>query len=329
MLSEEMKEKNLQLLEEGMSKNYISNTLIVPRTTIYSFIKRYTKNKSIKNSYNKCGRKRKLNDTEISFIKKTIDKKCETTLNNISEGIKKKLKKTVCVQTVNNYISDFNYTLKAVKKEIPRLNDKKSILARCQYSSVFTNIVLNRGEEKVFFIDESGFSVSMRCKRGRSLRGKPAVLTCPTMKSKNISVCAAFNRKGLMMLDIVISSFNSIKFGIFLQKLIKMIEKKKLNECVFIMDNASIHKTKEIKAMVEKTSHELLYLPPYSPFLNPIENCFSKWKNYVKRSRVKSEKMLYKKIKEGFNSINPADCDGYWKNMLVYLEKCKKKEKIV
>jgi transposase len=49
--------------------------------------------------------------------------------------------------------------------------------------------------------------------------------------------------------------------------------------CVFVMDNVAFHKTAEIRSIFENSMHEIVFLPPYSLFLNPIENIFSKWKN--------------------------------------------------
>ena len=51
------------------------------------------------------------------------------------------------------------------------------------------------------------------------------------------------------------------------------------------MDNVAFHKNKEVKAIAEAKRHIIIFLPPYSPFLNPIENMFSKWKQVIRAKR--------------------------------------------
>jgi transposase len=48
------------------------------------------------------------------------------------------------------------------------------------------------------------------------------------------------------------------------------------------MDNCSIHKNQRIEVLIDNAGHELIFIPPYSPQLNSIENCFAKWKNVIK-----------------------------------------------
>ncbi|KAI5154465.1 hypothetical protein ENBRE01_3387, partial [Enteropsectra breve] len=70
------------------------------------------------------------------------------------------------------------------------------------------------------------------------------------------------------------------------------------------------------------------YLPPYSPFLNPIENMFAKWKQTVRRMRIQDEDDLIVAIQDGSRLISPADCNGFFRNMIGYLPRCLLKEEI-
>ncbi|MCP5019015.1 MAG: hypothetical protein GY938_27610 [Ketobacter sp.] len=67
------------------------------------------------------------------------------------------------------------------------------------------------------------------------------------------------------------------------------------------MDNVRFHKMNDIKTMIFENGHIVEFLPPYSPFLNPIENVFSKWKNIVERDRNSSEDKLIESIGSGFH----------------------------
>ena len=58
---------------------------------------------------------------------------------------------------------------------------------------------------------------------------------------------------------------------------------------------------------------ELMFLPPYSPFLNTIENAFSKWKNYMKRANSQNEDELKEAIHNGFLCVSEKDCNAYYR----------------
>ena len=59
------------------------------------------------------------------------------------------------------------------------------------------------------------------------------------------------------------------------------------------MDNVPFHKSNVVKDQFIEKGHQIKYMQPYSPKLNPIENAFAKWKNYVKRENCLSEDALY------------------------------------
>ena len=61
-----------------------------------------------------------------------------------------------------------------------------------------------------------------------------------------------------------------------------MLSKCLKNGDVVVMDNASFHKSKKIKDLIEKTGASLIFLPPYSPDLNPIENFWANMKRWIK-----------------------------------------------
>ena len=65
---------------------------------------------------------------------------------------------------------------------------------------------------------------------------------------------------------------------------------------VLVMDNVRVHHARNLNY----EGFRVLYLPAYSPFLNPIENAFSKWKNFVNRNRSECREELIAAIKNGF-----------------------------
>jgi transposase len=93
---------------------------------------------------------------------------------------------------------------------------------------------------------------------------------------------------------------------------------KKIGQYI-IMDNASIHKTVDIKSAIEKRGYKVAYLPPYSPFLNPIELFWSKVKAGVKRSCLTATDNLSKRIEGSSKLVTEHDCEGWIKHCMSFL----------
>ncbi|KII68537.1 hypothetical protein RF11_09456 [Thelohanellus kitauei] len=97
------------------------------------------------------------------------------------------------------------------------------------------------------------------------------------------------------------------------------LENNSVGPCVFILDNVTFHKCDVIKQNVLTRGHQIEYLPPYSSLLNPIENMFSEWRNFVKRSNCMNEEQLLMSLNNGVREIAELDCDGWYKNMKTFI----------
>ena len=101
---------------------------------------------------------------------------------------------------------------------------------------------------------------------------------------------------GMIEFTINCRPVNGEDFKEYLLNLRTICTNKRIENPTFIMDNARIHHYTSLKDIVEELGINILYLPPYSPFLNPIENVFSKWKNYIASSNALNEEQLMNSI---------------------------------
>jgi len=74
------------------------------------------------------------------------------------------------------------------------------------------------------------------------------------------------------------------------------------------MDNCSIHRGSDVRNLIESKGHNLLFLRPYSPQLNPIEELFSKWKGLIKSGNPNTKDDLLALIKCSMTKITSQDC---------------------
>ena len=92
-------------------------------------------------------------------------------------------------------------------------------------------------------------------------------------------------RDGIASFKSQTAAFKTQTFSDFIDCLFDYISKANILKAVVVMDNVPFHKHHSIKEKFEQSNHILLYLPPYSPFLNPIENMFEKWKESIRESK--------------------------------------------
>ena len=155
-------------------------------------------------------------------------------------------------------------------------------------------------------------------------------MVVPAVRSRNFSLCAALSCQGLINYDVIDRAFRATDFREFLEGLIDLLKTEHENEkFIFIADNASIHKVRNIRELVEAVGFILLFLPPYSPFLNPIENSFSKWKGHVKLLTCNNEEDLLSGIKNEFKIVTGRDCENYFTKMLFYINESRLRREIV
>jgi len=221
--------------------------------------------------------------------------------------------------TISRYIKEFNYTIKSTKFISQRRNDDKSIDDREEYALAYFRMLSQIDESRVYVVDEVGFNTSMRSSLGRSLRGTIAIHVVQGLRSKNISVCCCLSKLGIATYQIQNRAFNTDSFANYITSLLEYIDRERPGKFVIIMDNVPFHKSLRIQIMIKVKEHVLLYLPPYSPFLNPIENMFSKWKNTVRKERVENEEKLFEIINNVESIVAAEDCATYYRHMLSYL----------
>jgi transposase len=130
------------------------------------------------------------------------------------------------------------------------------------------------------FLDESGFSLALSLDYGWGKKGEPLIEAVPARRGKNLSVLGAFDIEGMVATTSRLGALTRADFERFLQRdLLPLL----LPGSVLVLDNASIHKGGQIECLVSKAGCRVLYLPAYSPDLNPIELAWALVKRQVRK----------------------------------------------
>jgi len=160
------------------------------------------------------------------------------------------------------------------------------------------------------FIDESGFHTSMTRLRARAPRGKRAYGKVPRNRGKNQTLIASITLEGGMGEAIAIKgSTDAELFETYVEEFLA----PSLNEGqVVVLDGLGAHRTEKVRELIEARGAELLFLPSYSPDLNPIEEAFSKIKNIVRKIGARTREALDEAISEAMSAVTLEDVTGWF-----------------
>ena len=81
---------------------------------------------------------------------------------------------------------------------------------------------------------------------------------------------------------------------------------------IVVMDNLSSHKGSRIRELIERRGCELMYLPPYSPDLNPIEEAFAKLKALLRRAGARTREALLEAMGRALDAVTASDARGFF-----------------
>ena len=167
------------------------------------------------------------------------------------------------------------------------------------------------------WIDETGSDARDHMRRfGYAFRGLRPVSRRLLTRGQRINAIAGLSSSGIVAVETVQGSVTGEKFYDFLRGSLipQMLPYNGSNPCsIIIMDNCSIHHTSVVKDLLRQAGLVALYLPPYSPDLNPIEEAFSYVKAYLKKhdDMIQAGVPLLSIIKSAFESISADNCNAW------------------
>lgn len=163
--------------------------------------------------------------------------------------------------------------------------------------------------EDIIVIDESGADLSMANDYARAEGGKRAKSPKPHISGVKYSIIGAITLSAVIAVLYVEDAVNGSIFHDFLKKmLLPYLGKGKY----VVMDNVSFHKQKIIIDLIESTGARVVFLPPYSPDLSPIEKMWSKIKEILKQLKPRTKREFHESLCGALDEINSNDLDGWY-----------------
>jgi transposase len=161
------------------------------------------------------------------------------------------------------------------------------------------------------FIDESGVNIAMTRRFGRARPGERVHDAVPKNHGKNITLLGALSCQGI---DAMMSVDGPTDTAVFRAYIEQVLVPTLAPGDVVVMDNLGAHKVKGVREAIEAVGARLLYLPPYSPDLSPIEPCWSKLKTALRAAKARTRETLEEALKSALDTITAADARGWFRH---------------
>jgi transposase len=160
-------------------------------------------------------------------------------------------------------------------------------------------------------LDEFGVHLGLTRLFGRAAPGRRVVEGTPGYSGPHYTVVAALGARGVVAPLMLEGSMNKTTFEGYVQGCLAPALSR---GDIVLMDNLSAHKGDAVREAILGRGAGLVYLPPYSPDLNPIEQCWSKVKTALRAAKARAVDALLNALGVALKSINAKDVIAWWKH---------------
>jgi transposase len=164
------------------------------------------------------------------------------------------------------------------------------------------------------FIDESAALTNMVRTEARSPRGERAHGTAPCGRWRRLSIIGALGIEGVAGAMTIEAATSGAVFHAFLDQVLLPELKRIKPDAVLVMDNLSAHKTKAVRALLDRSGVAYRYLPPYSPDLNPIEPAWAQVKARLRTAAARTAAALHDAVGAALDAITAGDAGAYFRH---------------
>jgi transposase len=158
---------------------------------------------------------------------------------------------------------------------------------------------------RLVFIDETASSTNMVRLRGRCLRGERLIASVPHGHRKTITLVAGLRHDRVVAPFVIASAMNGSTFLTYVERCLAPTLHR---GDIVIIDNLPAHKVAGVIDAIEAVGARAVYLPPYSPDLNPIEQLFSKLKALLRKAAERTIPRLLRKIRSLLRAVSADEC---------------------
>jgi transposase len=165
--------------------------------------------------------------------------------------------------------------------------------------------------ERLVFVDEMGANTSLSPIYAYSPKGQRAYGSVPRNRGPNTTLLSSMSLEGMGPSLAVEGATTTVVFEAYIERVLSPTLRPRQ---LVVVDNLSAHKGERVKELIEGRGCEVLYLPPYSPDLNPIEEAFSKIKGILRKAGARGREALVEALGAALDAVSAQDALGFFKH---------------
>ncbi|MCZ6744562.1 MAG: IS630 family transposase [Alphaproteobacteria bacterium] len=302
--SEDLRERIVRVVESGSSRNATAKRFDVSISFVVKLMQRWRQRGTIKADKYGGWKKSKL-APHADRIRALVKQNCDITIDELrvllsAEGI----------ETKRSTLGDFLLAQGLSKKKTAHAAERERpdvAAARTAWRNNQPGLIAKR----LVFLDETWARTNMARRYGRAPRGERVVAAIPHGHWKTTTFIAALRHDRITAPCVFDGAINGARFLAWVrQALVPTLSKGD----IVIMDNLSSHKVAGVREAIEAVGATPLYLPPYSPDLNPIEQVFAKLKAILRTVGARTVDDLWRAIGNALDQFSPTECGNYLAN---------------
>jgi len=191
------------------------------------------------------------------------------------------------------------------QRETPRVKRQRRKFRKCVTTELRPRL------ERLYFLDECGSHLGLTRLYGRARPGQRVVEATTGYSGKHYTTVAAISLAGVCAPFVFAGAMNGLVFATYVQAVLAPV----LNAGdILLVDNLSAHRNVEAVAAIEARGARVLYLPPYSPDLNPIELCWAKTKQALRTAKARTFESLIEALCVALRAVAPEHVRAWFKH---------------
>jgi transposase len=301
--STDLRRKIVDAVKRGLTKTEVARTFGVSRSSVKRYVNRDQEFGSLVPS-RPPGSSLKIDDRAKTLLQSDLEERPAATLAQRCAYLQEIIGIRVGISTLWRCLRKLGYSHKKRSVGAAERDD----FQRAAWQVMVADQV---EADRLVFVDEMGSNTSLYPLCAWSPSGERARCSVPRNRGKNTTLIASVTIEGMGPSLAIEGSTDALAFETYIEQcLVPTLQAGQ----VVVMDNLNAHKGERVRELVEGAGCELLYLPTYSPDLNPLEEAFAKVKAILRKAEARTREVLIEMLSQAISAVTAQDAHGFFKD---------------